>query len=299
MEAIERRIPSADGAHQLYCRLYIPEGEPKGFFHVVHGMTEHIRRYDEFMQTIAEHGYVCYGFDNLGHGYTADDDGDLGYIGKWEWMVEDMQKVTLMMKAEFGEELPRILMGHSMGSFIARCGASPKIWSKAIFMGTGGPNPASAAGLAIIRGLIRKYGERSYSSKIDDMITGKFNERFVDEHDFVSMISTIPEVREKYRQDKYCTFRFTLNAQYVLVKLQSLCNRQIWFRSVSSKLPILLLSGSEDPVGSYGKGVQAVYDNPKKYGKNVDMKLYEGYRHEVLNDVCREEVIADILNCIE
>ena len=186
-----------------------------------------------------------------------------------------------------------------MGSFIARCGASPKIWSKAIFMGTGGPNPASAAGLAIIRGLIRKYGERSYSSKIDDMITGKFNERFVDEHDFVSMISTIPEVREKYRQDKYCTFRFTLNAQYVLVKLQSLCNRQIWFRSVSSKLPILLLSGSEDPVGSYGKGVQAVYDNLKKYGKNVDMKLYEGYRHEVLNDVCREEVIADILNFIE
>ena len=83
------------------------------------------------------------------------------------------------------------------------------------------------------------------------------------------------------------------------MKLQSLCNRQIWFRSVSSKLPILLLSGSEDPVGSYGKGVQAVYDNLKKYGKNVDMKLYEGYRHEVLNDVCREEVIADILNFIE
>lgn len=293
IEITERRIPSADQTHQLYCRVFYPEGEIRGLFHVVHGMTEHIRRYEKFMTEMAEQGWLCFGFDNLGHGYTAGDD-DLGYIGEWQWPVDDVRNVSLLMKQEYGEALPCVLLGHSMGSFIARCAATPRIWDKLIIMGTGGPNPASRAGLLLISRLISHFGERSYSSTIEKLLFGSYNSHFPGENDFVAMISTIPEVKEAYRQDKYCTFRFTLNAFYVLVKLQMLCNRKTWYKHISGNLPILLVSGSECPVGDYGKGVEKVYNELNSNGKDVRMKLYEGCRHEILNDVCHDEVVKDI-----
>ena len=101
------------------------------------------------------------------------------------------------------------------------------------------------------------------------------------------------------RDDDLCGFHFTLNGFYALIKLQSLSNSKMWFKEISDKLPILLVSGSDDPVGNYGKGVKTVYKNLKKNGKNVQMKLYDGCRHEILNDVCREEVINDILTFVE
>ncbi len=294
IEITERHYLSADGTHQLYCRVFRPEGEVRGLFHVVHGMTEHIRRYEPFMREMAEQGWLCYGFDNLGHGYTAGCDEDLGYIGKWQWMVDDVRSVSLQMKQEFGEALPCVLLGHSMGSFIVRCAATPKIWNKLIVMGTGGPNPASRAGLVLIGHLIKRYGERAYSSTIEKMMFGSYSKHFENEEGFTAMLSTLPEVKDTYAQDKFCTFRFTLNGYYVLVKLQMLANRQTWFKNVSKQLPILLVSGSEDPVGNYGKGVEAVYKALVKNGKDVQMKLYEGFRHEILNDASHDEVVQDI-----
>ena len=123
MLMIERRIPSSDGIHKLYCRVYMPENEPKGLFHVAHGMTEHISRYDGFMRKMAEEGFICYGYDHLGHGYTADSESELGYLGSWKLLVEDLQNVSRLMKRE--HPLPCYLLGHSMGSFIARCAATP------------------------------------------------------------------------------------------------------------------------------------------------------------------------------
>lgn len=299
IEITERRIMSADETHPLYCRVFRPEGEIKGLFQVVHGMTDHIHRYEPFMREMAEQGWLCYGIDNLGHGYTAGSDEDLGYIGKWQWMIDDIRNTTMRMKEEYGAALPCVLLGHSMGSFIARCAATPELWNRLIIMGTGGPNPASRAGLALISGLIKRFGERAYSSAIEKLMFGSYSKHFENENDFVAMLSTIPEVKDAYRQDKFCTFRFTLNAFYVLVKLQMLCNRQTWFRNISKKLPILLVSGTDDPVGNYGKGVEAVYNNLRKADRDVQMKLYEGCRHEILNDTCHDEVVKDILAFVE
>lgn len=298
MEMIERRIPSCDGIHQLYCRVYTPDTEPAGLFHVVHGMTEHISRYDGFMRKMAEEGYVCFGFDNLGHGFTANDDSELGYLGSWKLLVDDVQNVSRIMKKEYGEALPCFLLGHSMGSFISRCAASPRIWDKVIFMGTGGPNPAAKAGMAAIRAKIKKNGEHATSPEIEKMFFGSYRKHFKDENDIIAWLSTKKEVRDTYRQDKFCTFHFTLNGFYTLLKLHTLCNSKTWFKRVGSTLPILLMSGSDDPVGSYGKGVKKVYKKLKANGKNVQMKLYEGCRHEILNDFKSDEVTADILNFI-
>ena len=298
MECIERRIPSSDGAHHLYCRVFQPEGEIKGLFHVVHGMQEHIRRYESFMRTMAENGYLCYGFDNLGHGYTVNDDSELGYIGGWQLLVDDVRNVSKLMKEEYDPTLPCYLLGHSMGSFIARCAATPAIWNKVIIMGTGGPNPASGAGLSMLKAAMKKNGERSYAPKIENMIFGAYNKHFADENEWNAWLTNIKEVRAAYAADKYCTFHFTVSALYDLVKLQSLCNGKKWFQNVSAKLPMLLVSGGEDPVGNYGKGVKKVYQSLKKNGKTVEMKLYPDCRHEILNDLCQEEVTEDILEFI-
>ncbi len=298
MEVTERRIPSSDGVHQLFCRVYTPDGEVKGLFHVVHGMTEHIRRYDGFMREMAANGFVCYGFDNLGHGYTAGCDEDLGYLGKWEYMTDDVRSVTSLMKKEYGSALPCYLLGHSMGSFIVRLAATPKLWNKVIVMGTGGPNPASKVGLALIRSSIKRKGERAYVPGIEKLVLGGYANRFKSENDRIAWLSTKKEVRDNYRADKYCMFHFTLNGFETLICLQSLCNSKTWFKSVSADLPLLLVSGADDPVGSFGKGVTAVYKKLKANGKNVQMKLYPGCRHEILNDTCREQVIRDILDFI-
>lgn len=301
MEMTERRIPSVDGVHQLYCRVYMPDVEIKGLFHVAHGMTEHIRRdgYDNFMRVMAEHGYICYGYDHLGHGYTVKDESELGYLGEWKLLVKDVQNVSKLMKEEFGKDLPCYLLGHSMGSFIVRCASTPAIWDKVIYMGTGGPNPASKAGLAMISRKIKKKGGHAVDISIEKLVFGSYCKHFKNENDSIAWLSTKKDTRDVYRDDDLCGFHFTLNGFYTLIKLQSLSNSKNWFKEISDKLPILLVSGGDDPVGNYGKGVKTVYKNLKKNGKNVQMKLYDGCRHEILNDVCREEVINDILTFVE
>lgn len=297
MLMIERRIPSSDGIHKLYCRVYTPDGEPQGLFHVAHGMTEHISRYDGFMRKMAEEGFICYGYDHLGHGYTANDESDLGYLGSWELLVEDLQNVSRLIKSEH-PSLPCYLLGHSMGSFIARCAATPRIWKKVVLLGTSGPTPAAAAGLAVVRAKIKKDGERAISPEIEKMVFVSYRSHFKDEDDVIAWVSSDKKVRDTFRQDKFCTFHFTLNGFYTLLKLHTLCNSKTWFKNVGSTLPILLLSGIDDPVGNYGKGVTKVYKNLKANGKNVKMKLYDGCRHEILNDFRQDEVTADILDFI-
>ena len=299
MTITERRIPSSDGVHQLFCRIYQPDGAVRGLFHVVHGMNEYIERYDPFMREMAEQGYLCYGFDNLGHGRTVNDDSELGYLVDWRFLVDDVQNVSRMMKRENDAALPCFLLGHSMGSFIARCATNPDIWDKAIYMGTGGPNPAAKPGLVLIKLRIRQEGQHAHSPEIEKLAFGSYCKRFAAEHDSIAWLSNKTEVRDAYRHDKYCTFSFTLNGYYHLVKLQTLSNSRTWFRHVSADVPILLVSGTDDPVGSYGKGVAAVCRLLRRCGKNVTMKLYDSYRHEILNDDCHDEVVRDILAFIQ
>ena len=295
---IGKKVLSSDKEHELSGHVYIPEGEPKGLFHVVHGMTEHISRYDGFMNEMAENGYIVFGYDNLGHGDTARDDSELGYIAKkdgWKRLVEDVHVFGEEMRQEYGSELPYILMGHSMGSFIVRLTATEfNFHDKLIVMGTGGPNPAAGAGLAVI-GLTKKLrGERHVSPMVEKMAFGTYNERFGDD-DKYSWLTKDKEVRDRYREDKFCTFHFTSSAMGDLIKLNSESNKKTWAAGMDKKKPVLLVSGSEDPVGSYGEGVKKVCEMLKEEGVPMEMKLYPDCRHEILNDSCRGEVIKDIL----
>lgn len=302
IKVIDKEVLSSDKIHQLKGKIYIPEGSARGLFHVVHGMTEHIARYDAFMRRIAEEGYIVFGYDHLGHGMTAADDSELGFIAHekgWEKLVDDVFLFGNEIRKIMGDSLPFILMGHSMGSFIVRLTAVKyNHHDKLIIMGTGGPNPMSGAGITAA-GMIKKLrGERHISDFIYKMAFGSYNQRFADENDPYAWLSADRANRDRYRADRFCTFRFTVSAMQDLVILNKNCNEKTWFRSIDHKKPILLVSGSDDPVGEFGEGVKKVYNALKAAGANVRMKLYEGCRHEILQDFKKETVTSDIIRFI-
>jgi alpha-beta hydrolase superfamily lysophospholipase len=294
-------VLSSDGVHNLAGVVYLPDGEVKGLFHVVHGMTEHMARYDKFLTDMAKQGYVSFGYNHLGHKDTADDS-ELGYIAKengWELLVKDVKVFSDAVREKFGNaELPLYLMGHSMGSFVVRL-AAERVASpdKLIVMGTGGPNPAAGVGLALIEVIKRIKGERHFSKLIDGIAFGSYNEKFGggSESDPSPWLTNDDEIRKIYYADKYCTFKFSVSAMGDLIRLIKYSNDDAWFKNISAELPILLVSGEDDPVGDYGKGVLEVESRLKKNGKNVTCKLYRGARHEILNDFTYQETLDDIL----
>lgn len=296
-------VQSTDNIHTLKGIVYIPEGGIKGIFHLVHGMCEYIGRYAHIFSALAERGYVCCGYDNLGHGKTARDENELGFIARrdgWKYLVKDVKAFEDAVKKLY-PDIPLYLMGHSMGSFIARIAAENygDGIAKFIICGTGGPNPAAPVGLLATDIMRVLFGEKHRSNFVNKLAFGAYNKRFSGDSEF-EWITTDREIINKYAADKYCNFKFTVSAMHDLIKLNQLANRPAWFENMCKELPVLLISGSDDPVGAYGKGVTKVYKKLKAADvKDVTLKLYDGCRHEIHNDSCKNEVIADIVNFIE
>ncbi len=295
--------PSSDGIHTLAGVVFRPMGEIKGYFHIVHGMTEYIARYERIFAALAEEGYLSFGYDNLGHGHTARDDSELGYIAKkdgWLLLGQDVKVFSDAVFATYGktDAQPYYLMGHSMGSFIVRLAAERYVKpDKLIVMGTGGSNPAAGAGLALIA-LIKLFcGERHISKLLDAVAFGSYNKKFVDEIAEAPnpWLTTDVAVRRAYMDDKYCTFKFTVSAMGDLIRLMKYVNSKAWYQKLPKDLPILLLSGVDDPVGNYSKGIGEVHGKLEKSGHKVSCILYPGARHEILNDFTYEQVKSDIL----
>lgn len=296
IQILEKNVPSSDGIHTLMGKVYLPEGEPKAFFHLVHGMTEHIGRYDAFLTRMAEEGYLAFAYDHLGHGKTGDADHSLGFIAHrdgWRTLVRDVAVFARAVREEYGAK-PYYLLGHSMGSFVVRLVTTlEEAPEKLVVMGTGGPNPAAGAGILLAKCIAGIKGERSVSPFLEKLTFGSYNSRFGE--DGGAWLTKDKAVREFYRQDRFCTFHFTVSAMADLMTLTKNCNAASWFRSVPKGMPLLLVSGTQDPVGDYGKGVEKVYENLVKNGCLVEKHFYENCRHEILNDSCREDVIRDIL----
>ena len=298
--------PSSDGIHTLQGVVYLPEGEARGYFQIAHGMTEHIGRYDRIMSALTSEGYICFGYDHLGHGKTVNEKSELGYIAKkrgWELLCKDIGVFSEAVRAEYdkiyGKSLPYFLMGHSMGSFIVRIACERFVKpDKLIVMGTGGPNPASGAGIALTSIIKLFKGDRHISQLVYDLAFGGYNTKFKGDADYSkkSWLSTDLSIRQKYMEDDYCTFKFTVGAMGDLMKLLQYSNRGAWFKNIPDDLPMLLISGADDPVGAYGKGILQVEKTLKKYGKDVRSNLYKGARHEILNDFTYDDVKKDIMD---
>ncbi len=296
-------VPSCDGVHTLAGVVFRPTGQIRGFFHVVHGMTEYIGRYERFMTAMAEAGYLTFGYDNLGHGNTGDPTNDLGFIatrGGWELLIRDVRVFSDAVFKTYGKtaELPYLLMGHSMGSFIARLAAARTVKAdKLIAMGTGGPNPAANPGLGLIALIQCFYGARHISPLLQKVAFGNYNKRFEKELEDAPdpWLTTDAEIRKKYAGDPFCTFKFTVSAMGDLIRLMKYSNQSAWYETLPVSTPVLLVSGEDDPVGNYGVGVRQVTERLARSGHNVSCVLYPGGRHEILNDVTYDATVQDIL----
>lgn len=299
-QIVEKNVLSSDGVHTLKGLIYLPPAKPLGIFHLVHGMTEYIGRYDSLLSLIASAGYIACGFDNLGHGKTAERE-ELGFIAEkdgYKYLVDDVMIFGNSVKKDY-PDIPYYLFGHSMGSFIVRLTAEKykDDIDKLIICGTGGPNPAAGIGILLIDLFSVSKGKRGYSVFIENMAFGSYNKRFKGGGKY-EWLTKDEKIKEAYKNDPLCTFRFTLSALKDLVTLNRLCNRRAWFKNMRKDMPILLISGAEDPVGDYGKGVTAVYKALKKNGCDVSLHLYENCRHEIHNDTCKEKSAEDILKFI-
>ncbi len=295
-------VKSTDNIHTLKGKIYIPDSTPKGILHIVHGMTEHIERYDSFMGKVCENGYIVFGFDNLGHGKTANSDLELGFIASkdgYEYLINDVAEFSREV-ARLYPELPVYLFGHSMGSFIARLTAAkyPTLYKKLIICGTAGKNPLAKMGILLAKTIKKVKGEKYISDFIINMAFGSYNKKFDGDPKY-SWLTKDEAIIEKYRNDKFCTFKFTVSAMADLITLIMLCNENSWYKKIAREMPILLISGELDPVGNYSKGVKEVYSKLLKENANVKIKLFKNCRHEILNDTCKDEATAEILRFIK
>lgn len=294
---------SSDNKTDIYALCTVPDAQPYlGIIQICHGMCEYIDRYEDVFKYFSERGFIVCGHDHLGHGHSADK-GQLGFFADENGdmlLVEDTRRLTINMKRRFGA-LPYFLLGHSMGSFIARIYASKyaEELDGAIFSGTGGPNPASPVGVGAASGVMLLQGAHHRSRALDKLSFGNYNKRCTPRRTDKDWLTRDSHVVDKYIKDPFCNFLFTASAFKDLFTLYSKANSSEWAKAVPQKLPIYLFSGDCDPVGNYGEGVKEVYRMLHKTShSDVTIKLYPGGRHEMLNEINKLQVYEDVYNWI-
>lgn len=296
----ELQIPSVDGIHALHVVVWEPQGEKKAVLQISHGMVEFIERYADFAEYLNDQGFVVVGNDHLGHGKTAGCDEDLGYFCKENMsaaVINDLHSVTLEMKKQY-PGIPYFLLGHSMGSFMARryLMTYGDELDGAVLSGTGAqPGVVLAAG-KIIAGIIQLIkGERYRSAFMQNMSFSAYNKRIHPVRTKNDWLTKDETIVDWYNANKYCTFNFTLNGYRTLFEVLSFIQNKSNMEKIPKSLPVFMVAGEEDPVGAYGKQVTAIYEQYKTMGiKDISCKLYPNDRHEILNETDKETVYKDI-----
>jgi len=302
--------PSSDGMTRIHAILWEPDGEPKAIVQIIHGMVEFIDRYDEFARFLCEHGFLVCGEDHLGHGESVMSDEYHGYFGKNgnAWVISDIHKLRTIMQKEY-PDLPYLMLGHSMGSFLVRQyivenkAEYAKGLSGVVVMGTGWqPNAVLHAGRAVARLLgTSKVGKSA--KLIDIMSFGSYLKKIDEPRTISDWLTKDNDIVDKYRATPWCTFSFTPNAYFHMFSGMLKAHDTKLMHDLPADLPLLLTSGAEDPVGNWGEGVRKAYmayleNSPCK----VDIRLYDDDRHEILNETDREDVFKDLRaffdNCI-
>lgn len=298
MKTKEFSFKSATGVCRIHGCEFLPEGEVRAVVIIHHGMAEHISRYADYVKHLTDMGYAVFMHDMANHGKSNQKTELLGYFGEndgYKNLVKDLKTVYDLAKKEFPDK-KIIMFGHSMGSFIVRCFdcAYPGASDASVYMGTGGSNPAAGMGKAISN-LIASIKGSTYKSKMLDKITfGSFNKK-TDKKTSFDWLTRDSAIVQKYIDDDYCGFLFTVKGMNDLVNLNVWANSAECYNTVKKDLPILLVAGADDPVGAYSKGINEVANKMKASGHtNVTVKLFPGCRHEVLNETNRQEVYEGI-----
>ena len=302
----EFTFKSASGLADIHAAKYVPEDEStvKAVFQITHGMAEHLERYEKFADALCERGIAVYINDHIGHGQSVSSKSELGYFGEKDGylnFVEDCKKLMDIAKSEFPSK-PYIFFGHSMGSFVARLFTYKYAdeLNGAIFCGTSGPNPAAGIAIHLATAIGKVKGTHHRSKLIDKLAFGAYNNKFEKRTAF-DWLSRDNEEVDKYIADEYCGFLFTAYGYRDLFSLLNTVSKKEWFEKFPKALPVFIISGDMDPVGEFAKGINKVINGLKNAGKsNVKFKLYEGARHEILNEkACFDTVVNDVVSFVE
>lgn len=298
------QLASRNGIQNITYYIYTPICPPKAVLQISHGMCEYIERYENFIDYLTGHGFLVCGNDHLGHKNSAISKDKLGYFAPkngYTFLARDLARVTRRIQRQY-PELPFYLFGHSMGSFVARAYLSryPDLIDGIIICGTSGSNPALSAGSALISIIKAVKGELYRSPFIDKLMFGNYNSRYEQISSKFDWLTRDPSIITKYENDEYCNFLFTTSGYKDLTRLLRYVSSQEWYTSIPKELPFLLISGAMDPVGGFSQGILEVEKKLRRQGlTRLETKLYPDMRHEILNEVGKEEVYDDILHWLE
>ncbi|MGD9604557.1 MAG: lysophospholipase [Bacilli bacterium] len=291
---------SKEGAIQCYKWENANGGNPKGVVLIVHGMAEHIERYVDFVKMLTDNGFIVYGHNQRGHKGSIIQKDYYGYLGDFvgfDTLVSDVNEIIDIIKQDY-PALPVFILGHSMGTAVSQrfCQFHGKKINGVILSGAM-KNPIILLKMgAFFSSLIARIkGPKHRSHFIDKLTFQKYNAGFKPNRTAFDWLNRDEKEVDKYVQDEYCGGLFTVSFFKTFFQgLQSI-NRN--YELVPKDLPIFIASGSKDPVGGYSKDITKLYENYKKLQiKDLEFKLYDSARHEILLELCKDEVRNDFIN---
>ena len=298
-------FPSSDGKTSIHAVEWLPEGDPVGVYQIAHGVAEYALRYEPFAECLNAKGFVVAANDHIGHGLSVAEDAAPLYFGEkdgWTHVVDDMFELRKQTGKKY-PGIPYILMGHSMGSFLARTYLIryPGSVTAAVIMGTGQQPGYMVAGGRLAAKLIgKKSGYDKFNETVDGLAFGAYNKPFEPKRTNYDWLSANEENVDKYIADPLCGGGATTGLFLEMLGGIGFIGKPSNLAKMDKNTPVLFISGAMDPVGDLGKGTTKAYESFKKAGvKDVTLKLYPGLRHEILNEKEKDQVYADIWAWVE
>lgn len=278
-----------------------PEGSPKAVIQIAHGVCGRKERFEEFMTYATENGYACVAHDHRGHGDSIIEERDRGYSyqGRSAALVADMKEVTSWLRQQF-PDTPVYLLGHSMGSLVARTYIKKDDTgiSGLILCGSPSYDPRVPIGYLLAK-LISLINHGRYRPvAIQEAKSAKFNSRFKDEDD-KAWTCSVPSVRKAVREDPACNFIITADYSLTIMELMRETYSRRGWHSSNNSMPILFLSGEDDPCMMNKKKFLHTVDCMRQVGyANVNYRLFPGMRHEIMHEKDKGKVWKEILTFI-
>ena len=291
------------GAGRIHACRWLPEGQPKAVVQIVHGIAEFVERYDLFANYLTGLGFAVVGEDHMGHGQSINGHGIRGYFhGGWFTAIEDTMQLMKDTMAEY-PGVPYVLFGHSMGSFMARtilCRYLDSGISAAIICGTGWqPAFALPALIRVVETICKKTGETMPNEKLQGLVFGSYNNKVEHPRTEYDWLTRDKEIVDAYIAHPLCGFTASCGLLREMMKGIHYIEQPKNLANMRKDLPVFFIAGGDDPVGSYGKGIRQSAEAFKKAGMtDVSVKIYPLCRHEILNEINKEEVFADVAKWI-
>ncbi|MFW5805735.1 MAG: alpha/beta hydrolase [Bacteroidales bacterium] len=299
MKEQQGQFPSATGQHVFY-RIWEPATKPVAVLQIIHGMAEHSARYSEFAEFMCNHGFVVAANDHPGHGVTGAKSGKMGFFDEkqgWNNVVRDLIYFNNQLHTRYN--VPVSILGHSMGSFLARhlMIVQSGIAERWILSGTGYYNLFMRVGGFMLANLSLYFKDpQDKAGLLHALSFDGFNKRFADEDIKNAWVCSDKNVIIAYNNDHLCGFVASSGFYRDLLYGINFIHKKTSLKKMPSSLDVLLISGANDPVGNFGKGVKKTKSLFEKYGLKPKLKLYEDMRHEVLNEKEKQKVWNDVLD---